>query len=84
MRPHGTSESINDFQSKSVPIALALFRPNLKRSGLSKEHKSFLFTTEIHAFFKYVGGEQLSFFGDDDMWVFINGKMALGMFHYAL
>ena len=72
------------FNKNRRQLHLRLLRPNLKRSGLSKEHKSFLFTTEIHAFFKYVGGEQLSFFGDDDMWVFINGKMALGMLYYAL
>ena len=40
------------------------------------EH-DFGFTTEIRYYFQYLGGETLSFSGDDDLWVFVNRKLAL-------
>ena len=57
----------------------AFFPIDGKLLGNEGRMHNYHFTLEAHSEFDYVGGERFSFTGDDDVWVFLNRRLAIDL-----
>lgn len=80
---------INEGKDVSLPLAPvsggvaiednAFFPIDGQLLGNEGRPHNFHFTLEAHTSFRYQGGEVFTFEGDDDLFVFINGRLALDL-----
>lgn len=65
-----------DDKGWNTPLLPALEFENRQNDGSGNPH-NFGFTSETRYWFQYKGTEKLTFFGDDDVFVFINNRLAV-------
>jgi len=71
--------ALTDDNGSSVYDNSAFFPIDGMGFGNEGNPHNYHFTTELHATFDYQGGEVFTFTGDDDLWLFINGKLAIDL-----
>jgi fibro-slime domain-containing protein len=79
LEPHATKQGFFIFDSDSFfPLDEHNTSPgDVQQGGSDNANHNFLFTVELHTAFEYRGGESFHFRGDDDVFVFVNGRLAV-------